>query len=252
MNRRRFIAAVGTSTTLALAGCLSNASESADINPLGTATTGDGGVNATGSPTVHVRGIGEAEADPDVARMHVAVEESGEDAESVRAGLAERAEDVRGALIGAGVADEDVTTGRYDIREQRRGPGYEGIHAYDVEIDDVDAVGEVIDTAVDAGADDVGRVNFTLGDERREELREDALHDAIETARGEAETIAAAKDVELTGIVTVSTTSIDMRPQRATVQPTDDVAQEADTTPTEIEEGPVSVTAQVEVIYAIN
>lgn len=246
MHRGRFLATVGTGATLALAGCLS---ESNDIDPLGAATVGSVEDDA-GSPTVHVSGVGEAEGEPDVARMRVAVEESGDDAEAVRSGLAERSDALHEALVGAGVDDEGITTGRYDIREQRRGTGYEGVHTYDVEIGDVGAVGEIVDTAVDAGADDVGRIRFTLSDERRETVREDALTDAIETARSEAETIAAAKDVELTGVVTVSTTSIDVRPRPATAPATDDVAEDA-AAPTELREGPVSVTARVEVVYAI-
>jgi uncharacterized protein YggE len=246
MNRRRFLATLGTGATLALAGCLS---ESNEIDPLGAATIG-GAEDAAGSPTVHVAGVGEAEGEPDVARMQVAVEESGSDADAVRSGLAERSDALHEALVDAGVDEEGITTGRYDIRERRQGTGYEGVHAYDVEVDDVDAVGEVIDTAVDAGADDVGRIRFTLSDERRENVREDALTDAIEAARSEAETIAAAKDVELTGIVTVSTTGIDVRPRPATAPATDDVAEDA-AAPTELREGPVSVTARVEVVYAI-
>ncbi|MFL9594350.1 SIMPL domain-containing protein, partial [Aeromonas schubertii] len=70
---------------------------------------------------------------------------------------------------------------------QPRNGLYEGAYAYRVEVADVDAVGRVIDTAVDAGADDVGRATFTLSEATREDLREIAIEDAMVNAEREAE-----------------------------------------------------------------
>ena len=250
MRRRTFLTAAAAGTALTLAGCLSHGSETTERDPLSAAGIEAEVDESNATATIQVAGTGTAEAEPDVAVLSVTVEESGDDAESVRAGLAERTERLRDALTDAGVDEEDVTTRRYDIRERRRSPGYEGIHAYEVEVEDVDAVGEVIDTAVDAGADGVGRVSFTLSDDRREAVREEALEEAVDAARSEAEVIASAKGVELVGVVTVSTTGTDLRPHRGPAVATDDVADEA-AAATEIDEGPVSVSARVEVVYAI-
>ncbi len=248
MRRRTFLTAAAAGTALTLAGCLSE-DEEGERDPLTVAGIEADVDESEATATIQVAGTGTAEAEPDVAVLSVTVEESGSEAESVRAGLAERADDLQDSLVGAGVDEEGITTARYDIREQRQGTGYEGIHAYEVEVEDVERVGEVIDTAVDAGADSVGRVTFTLSDERRETAREAALEDAVDAARSEAEVIASAKGVELVGVVTVSTTGTDVRPRQGAVAETDDAADEAP--PTEIEEGPVSVSARVEVVYAI-
>ncbi|WP_331233771.1 SIMPL domain-containing protein [Natronorarus salvus] len=250
MRRRTFLTATCTATALALAGCLS-ADDADGRDPLTAAGVEVDVDGSEATATIQVAGTGEAEADPDVAVLSVSVEESGDDAESVRSGLAERTTELRDALIGAGVDDDGITTGRYDIRERRRAPGFEGVHTYRAEVDDVDSVGEVIDAAVEGGADGVGRVTFTLSNDRREAVRAEALEEAIGSARSEAEVIASAKGVDLVGVVAVSTTGTDLRPHRGTVVETDDVADEA-AAPTEIDEGAVSVSARVEVVYAID
>jgi uncharacterized protein len=250
MRRRTLLTATTAAATTALAGCLAESDEG-DRDPLAAAAGIEGEVDdREAAATIQVAGSGEAESEPDLAALSVTIEESGSEAESVRGNLAERADDLHDALVEAGVDEEGITTGRYDIREQRQGTGYEGVHAYEVEVEDVDAVGEVIDTAVDAGADSVGRVTFTLSDDRREAARAEALEEAVDAARSEAEVLAGAKDADLVGVVTVSTTGTDLRPHEGAVMETDDAADE-DTAPTEIEEGPVSVSARVEVVYAI-
>ncbi len=244
MYRRRFIGVVGLVGAASTSGCLSSAGIGANDEP----TNPNGGEPQARTSTIQVVGQGEAEDDPEIARLQIAVEERDEAAEMVRQSLAEQSEDVLAALKDAGIDEDDITTAQYRLREDRDGLWYEGSHAYDVTVRNIDEVGVVIDTAVTAGADDVGRVDFTLAEETREELREVVLGRALEDARREADLIAAEKDLEIVSTASISTTRTDVRPFRADSAALAGVTADAGA-PTQIQEGPVTVRGQVEVVY---
>ncbi|OYR69865.1 SIMPL domain-containing protein, partial [Halorubrum sp. E3] len=148
MNRR-LTALIGIAALVALAGCTGFA---------GTATPTDGGDDAQLERSIEVTASGEATSAPDRATLRVAVTATGDDAAAVRDELAAGEGELRTALTDWGLDEDAIRTERYDVRESyetRDDPNrtrYEGIHQYAIELDDVDAVGEVIDVAIDAGA----------------------------------------------------------------------------------------------------
>jgi uncharacterized protein YggE len=270
MRRRELLAATGTALAAGLAGCLGG-------------DDGDGGAAAgnetTAAPAsdrrvVTVSGTGEVRGDPDRALVKLDLEARADSAGAVRDDLAARADAVREALLDAGVDEDDVTTSRFSIDERvdrrrlreadvdpdspearERFRFYQGTHSMEVELDDVDAVGTVIDTAVDAGADEVDRVTFTLSDEKRTDLREEALRKAIGNARSKADAIAEEVDGEI-----VEATVVDAsRGRIGPVERSGDTALQATATPaatpaapsTGVEPGDVTVSVDVDVRYAM-
>ncbi|MHC3439944.1 SIMPL domain-containing protein [Natrialbaceae archaeon A-gly3] len=244
---------VGT-TAAALAGCL------------GSAEDGEGAGDGS-ARTITVRESGEVSTEPDLAVVRTGVEATGDDAETVRDELATRSDALHDALIEYGIDEDDITTDRFDVRQRldrRRmeedgvDPAadeeiqeyiyYEGTHSFTVEIHDVDAVGEVIDTAVDARADDVGRVRFTLSEEKREQLRDQALEDALEGARSEAEFVASEVDAVVVEARRIDTSGGDVSPVTERV---DEVAEDADTPTTVLHPDDVTVTGTVSIEYEI-
>lgn len=241
-NRRRFLAGAATLAAAATAGCTGTAfgTGSGETEP-------DAGDDPGGERIIEVSATGEASADPDRARARFGVEASGESAEEVRADLAAESEELR-AAISELVPEENVRTTGYRIREEREGTGFEGSHSYAVEVEDVDRVGEVIDRAVEAGADDVGRIGFTLAPDTREELREEALEDALASADREAEAIAADRGAEIAETAWVSTAG-GGRPGSPHGPVPEVAADDAAKAPTDLETGPMSVTVSVTVGY---
>lgn len=248
-RRRRLVAGVGVALLVLLAGCSGamgtlDGTDSNDPEPTGTDDL---------ERSIEVAAEGEASAEPDRATVLVAVESTGADARTVRRELAEGDDELRGALYDWGLSEDDVRTERYDIRETRETrreanrSEYVGVHVYAIDIDDVDAVGEVIDVAVDAGADGVDRVQFGLSEEREDALREEALGDAMDNAHTEADTLASNADLEVTGVYTVSTTNVRTDPytSRAPAE-SDDTAGGPETG---IEVGDVDVTVTVRVVF---
>lgn len=229
---------------LTVAGCLGAATPS----PAGAAESGD----AT-SPSVAVSATGTVSVEPDLAVVRLAVETTADSAEAARSQVATDVAAVRAALADLGLEDDAVTTAYFRIdpmydhtRESREVVGYRAVHALTVE-SDVDQAGAVIDAAVGAGAARVEGVQFTLTDETRQSARERALARAVASAAGDAGAIADAADLTLAGVRSVSTGSPVVYPVEGRVA----MAEDAGGAPTTIESGPVTVTASVQVVYAV-
>ncbi|RQG88792.1 DUF541 domain-containing protein [Natrarchaeobius halalkaliphilus] len=250
MDRRQFLAASTVGVTAAMAGCMDRALGSDEGERSDRGTTGAASGDAV-DREITVSANGEVETEPDRATLSVGLEAEGSEAEEVTNELAERAEALRDALDELGIPDEHVEEGQYRVHPRRGdGDGFEGTHTFQIELDDVERVGEVIDALVEEGVDNVGRVNFSLHDETEAELRDRAIDSAFENADEEAMYIAQNRDVSLAGIVSVSTTNVDTVPVRydaRDVVAEDDVA--ASAAETEIDADPVTVTASVEVVY---
>jgi uncharacterized protein YggE len=272
MKRRDVLAAAGTVATAGLAGC--TGSGGVDDDPAAANGTGTPSDRPGSSRVVTVSGTGEVTGDPDRAVLELDVEARGDSAGTVRDELAGRAEAVRAAVVEAGVDEEDITTSRFRIHERidrrrleeagvdPRSPEarerfrfYEGTYSFRVEIDDIDGTGTVIDAAVDAGVDQVDRVLFTLSDEKRAELREEALRRAIRNARAEANTIAEEVDGEIIEATVVDASRGRIRP----IERQADALAVATAAPTEtpggastgVEPGDVTVSVEVDVRYSM-
>lgn len=255
MQRRTLLTAGGTITATALAGCLGS---SEDDDP----ADGD-----DSERTITVSESGEVDAEPDLAVVRVAVEATGENAADVRDDLAERGDALYDALVEYGIDEDAITTDEFNIRDtvderQMHEDGvepqseedlepyvyYEGTNAFRIDVEDVGDVGNVIDTAVDAGADSVGRIEFTLSDEKREELRQDALEEAIDAADAEAEFIAGQVDAAVIEAKHVDTSGGRISPVHEEYEAADGDDAAAETT---LRPDDVTVRATVDVQYTI-
>lgn len=243
MNRR-LTALIGIAALVALAGCAGLA---------GTATPTDGD-EAQLERNIEVTAAGEATAAPDRATLRVGVTATGSDAEAVRDELDAGDEELRAALTEWGLDADAIRTEQYDVRESyetRDDPNrtrYEGVHQYEIELDDVDAVGEVIDVAVDAGADQVQRIQFGLTEETKREVREEAIANAMSNADADAAALANASDLEVSGVYEVSTTQARSDPYVAERNAAA-ASGDAGGASTAVESGDVSVRVSVNVVY---
>jgi hypothetical protein len=214
---RKSLAIVGTAALLVLVTAGTVAAG------LGTVGAQSPPVDATDdSPANHriaVSATGTASATPDQAVLRVAVTAEGEDPAAVRDELAEGSEQLRSALDDLGVEYE---TERFSIREERRrvpepregderATTYRGVHSFEVTVDDTDRTGAAVDAAAEAGAE-VNDVRLTLSDERREQVRDDAIRDAMADAEQQATTIAGASDLRVTTVDSVDASGGRFRP----------------------------------------
>jgi uncharacterized protein YggE len=196
---------------------------------------------------ISVDAVGEAEAEPDKAIVNVVVRAEGEDPGSIRDALAEGAADLESALNEEGV---EYKTTNYEIREPYRNepdaPELVGLHGFQITVDNPDNVGNIIDVATNAGAE-VSNIRMTLSEEKSKELRDQAIENAMNDAREQADTIASAGDLVVTGVINVDAHQRHYSPVSFDSAP---AAQDgASGAPTNIETGQVSVTYNVEVTF---
>lgn len=205
---------------------------------------------AEGATTIDVTGTGQVSADADLALVFVSVTARADTADGARTQVARDVREMRSALRDAGIPDDAVTTSSFNIfprfdslDREAEIIGYSAVHAFRIEAAP-DRAGEVIDLAVANGADEVTSVQFTLREETRASLREQALTSAVEGARADADTVAAAAGLSITGIEHVSTSG--------GVSPVFDGRFDegaAGGAPTVLEPGPVTVEATVSITY---
>ena len=240
MKRRTFLAGAGLGLVSATAGCLSSDPDSVNVDNLD--------VEQTDRKTITVTGSGVVETDPDEARFSVSVEaQDRDDAAVVVEELAAKGQELLTALEEYGIPEDNITTSRYRLRESSRRNRYEGVHQYSVTVDDPDAVGEVIDVAVDAGADSIGSVNFALSEDKQDDLYDEAVQKAVDDARNEAELFTTAEGVTLGDAVSIESTQHGHSPFRAEFDMA--MTEADDSAPTEIEAGAVTVSAEATIEY---
>jgi uncharacterized protein YggE len=262
---KKILATVGVALLLVTAGCAGSFTPTADAG----AQSQDGEVDQRqeqdqqqqdtqrqraggGGKTIRVSASGDAEAQPDQAVLRVAVLAQADDANTVREQIAQNVSQMREALREVGLSDDQIRTASFRIEQdyrredgERRPAGFRGIHAFEITLSDVGQSGPIIDTAVSNGADRVDNVELTLSKERRREVRADALRDAMDNARGNADVIAESANLTITGVHTAATGDVRFDSFRTEAVEADAAGQAR----TEIESGPVSVSAQVEVTY---
>lgn len=250
MHPRTALVPLALAALLVVAGCsgpvssVPNADAATAAEPdAAPAANGDGG------RTVTVSASGTVEASPDRAVIEVAVTATADDVSTARRRLAENVSSMRAGLADAGIESSAITTRFFDISRDRRRerpgePRYRARHAFVVTVEDPDRVGEVIVAAVENGATEVDRVQFTLTKETRRELRREAIADAMANARSQADTMAESAGLRITRVDTVSNREVGVDPFRREVA----LAGGGDAG-TSISGGPVTVTAQVQVAY---
>ncbi len=228
---------------LALAGCA------------GAATNAPGQLQTTNSSTaaatVTSGGTATVSASPDLAVIGVAVEARADTAAEARSQVATQVEELQSALTDAGYEAETTAfrlSPEYDYAgETRELVGYRAYHALQFETTPDDA-GSAVDLAVDNGATAIQTVQFTLSDERRAELREEALAAAVNDARATAETVAGAADRGVGSELSIQVGSAGFQPYDSRVAY--ETAADAGAS-TSFEPGEVSVTASVTVTYEL-
>lgn len=249
--RRHTVVSVVLALLVLAAGC-------AGAGGAGAAQADTTAPNADSERQVAVGATGSAASSADQAVVRLGVRATDENVVEARRALAENVSRMREALVAAGVAEDAVTTTRYDIYRDREPPRREGAeprvryratHDFRVTVDDTDRVGTVIDTAVRNGATAVEGVEFTLSAERRERLGSTARRRAMASAREQASELAAAENLTITGVRTVRTVSEGgPRPYEGAAAATPTPTESA---PTDLDAAPVRVTVRVEVVYEV-
>ncbi len=208
---------------LIFAACGSS-KKSSSSSPSGGASDSVGGGGAvavqTGQGTgIQVTGVGEVVTTPDVALVQLGVDVSAEKLADAQSDAVTRMSAVMQALKAKGVADTDITTIRYNIYRETppvpvaATPGttipayvFHVTNIVQAKLRDVSKVGDVIDAAIAAGANEFDSISFTVDDPSR--LQEDARKKAMDDAKAKADALAGYAGVKVGKPVLISDASV--------------------------------------------
>jgi uncharacterized protein YggE len=166
---------------------------------------------ATPARTITVVGEGVVNIEPNVARTNIGVEVLRPTVEEAAAENAAIVEALLTTLRELGIADADIQTSGYNVYAERFGSGglvseeevqYRVSNSVTVIIRDLDQVGEVLDAAIKAGANNIYGVEFLLDDATV--VRSEARALAVENAQATAEELATLNGVQVGKILAIS------------------------------------------------
>ena len=213
------------------------------------------GLYAQEPPPPSIRTTGEASvsAQPDRAVIDLGVVTQSQNAQSAAAENAKRLDTVLRALKGAAGGGAAIKTVSYSLDPDYRYPkqggqpeiaGYTARNTVEVTTPDLTSVGRIIDAATQAGANAVQRVEFSLKDDQA--ARGQALRQAAQKARANAEAIASSLGLRITRVLRVEeSVPPEIRPMESRV------AAMAAPVPTPVTPGTVEIRATVRLVVEI-
>jgi len=160
-----------------------------------------------------VTGTGTVKAFPTLAKLTLGVTTQAEAATVALELNSGRMNRVIEALKSLGIGEDEIETSYfsltpvYDYSDKLSKPeivGYSVTNKLFVTTDEFDLLGQLIDEAVKAGANEVYGVYFTLKEEEIATLKEQARVKAVQAAASSAETIAKTLNVEIIGVAQVT------------------------------------------------
>lgn len=163
--------------------------------------------------TISVTGTGVVKAKPDRAVLSLSVVTQAESAGEAISENADKMDRVIKAIRNVGILENQTETSAYSLNPIWEYPkeggsprivGYTCSNTLRVTVKNLDKVGEVIDAAVAAGANQVSSLQFTISDEAMRQLGLNALSLAVKDAASKASIIATAAGVTLVGPVSIS------------------------------------------------
>ena len=229
--------------------------------------------------TITVNGVGTVETAPDEALLNLAVNNQATTAAQAASDNANTMSRVVQAILGLsslnpGITKDNITTTDYSLTPvysqtsnscyTSSGPsqpqplpivcttatqqliGYAVRNAIQVTVEDMSSIGRVLDAATQSGANEVGGITFTFTGGTYADLQKQALQKAVQDASNQAQTMASALGVHITGVVSIT--------PAYSYQPYMNAKLNAASsgTPTPIQTGTLQVTVNVQVIYEIS
>jgi uncharacterized protein len=152
---------------------------------------------------------GEIRTTPDRAEISVGVETENPDVKVAQADNARIMNDVMNALINAGISKDDIKTTGYSIYPvyedssnlfTKKVKLYQVTNTLVVTARDITRAGDIIDLCIANGANQVNYISFSLSPEKEQSYRNAALTKAVQQTRADANAVASAAGVNITGV----------------------------------------------------
>ncbi|MDM8142750.1 SIMPL domain-containing protein [Megamonas hypermegale] len=209
--------------------------------------------------TISVDGTSVIKAMPDRATVNISIESTAKDAKEASAQNAIVMNKIQKDIMALAITKDNIKTTNYNLYPlyNRKDNGRQEITGYSVSnqitvtVDNIDIVGNVIDTAINAGANSVNSVEFSLKDPQS--YKDKVLVQAINDAKRKADIIAKTLGKNVVNVVSVNSNNsyIEARTFNSMMyaKAADSAAVGASSP---IQAGDISVKANVSIVFEIN
>lgn len=210
--------------------------------------------------TIAVSGMAEQEVAPDMAYIDVGINVRADDAETVRTQEAQIASQIRRALLGLAITDNDLQNTSYYLYQEykvdrngvRTADKYVLDSSIKVTVKDLDKLSQVIDNVVEAGATNISNITYALSTQNI--IQRQLLATAVENARDKAAVVANAGSRTLGNMLSADINSFDGGTIVAyganKLRSTTNLAE--DGVATKLSPGKIKLNARVQVVFSLN
>jgi uncharacterized protein YggE len=167
-------------------------------------------ITTTKSTLFTVSGTGDATAIPDTALLSLGVNKTASTVDAAQKQVNTIINQVTENIKRLGVDAKDIKTVNYSVNPNydytagsQKINGYVVDATIEVKVTPIDKANQAIDAATAAGATSVGNIQFTLADDKKKALEEQARKEAIDAAKAKAESISRTAGIRLGRIVDV-------------------------------------------------
>jgi uncharacterized protein YggE len=153
-----------------------------------------------------------------------------------------------------GISNDEISTSRFNIwpnydSSGRVITGYTASNIMSVKTEQIAKTSQIIDAAVDAGANRAENIYFTLSNELDKQVRDELIADAVQDAKMKAEKALAPLDKNIIGVKSVALSEFGIPPP---IMPFDVMVKRAEGAATPIFESQQQVSTSVSVIFLID
>lgn len=210
--------------------------------------------------TIAVSGMAEQEVAPDMAYIDVGINVRADDAETARTQEAQIASQIRRALLGLAITDNDLQNTSYYLYQEykvdrngvRTADKYVLDSSVKVTVKDLDKLSQVIDNVVEAGATNISNITYALSTQNI--IQRQLLATAVENARDKAAVVANAGSRTLGNMLSADVNSFDGGTIVAyganKLRSTTNLAE--DGVATKLSPGKIKLNARVQVVFSLN
>ena len=210
--------------------------------------------------TIAVSGMAEQEVAPDMAYIDVGINVRADDAETARTQEAQIASQIRRALLGLAITDNDLQNTSYYLYQEykvdrngvRTADKYVLDSSIKVTVKDLDKLSQVIDNVVEAGATNISNITYALSTQNI--IQRQLLATAVENARDKAAVVANAGSRTLGNMLSADINSFDGGTIVAyganKLRSTTNLAE--DGVATKLSHGKIKLNARVQVVFSLN
>lgn len=210
--------------------------------------------------TIAVSGMAEQEVAPDMAYIDVGINVRADDAETARTQEAQIASQIRRALLGLAITDNDLQNTSYYLYQEykvdrngvRTADKYVLDSSIKVTVKDLNKLSQVIDNVVEAGATNISNITYALSTQNI--IQRQLLATAVENARDKAAVVANAGSRTLGNMLSADINSFDGGTIVAyganKLRSTTNLAE--DGVATKLSPGKIKLNARVQVVFSLN